>query len=100
MAIRPALRNILKVVGDLSKKDVNTNVVDTEVIQHSGLSSVEVYDYLNELGSLGLIKMLKPISHRKEKDSETFKLLNITKKGLAELELELEFEFRNLLETP
>ena len=101
MVIRPALRNILKVVGDLSKKDVNTNVVDTEVVQHSdGISSAEVYDYLNELGSLGLIKMLKPISHRKEKDSETFKLLNITKKGLAELELEFEFEFRNLLETP
>ena len=43
MAIRPALRYILKVVGDLSKKDVNTNVVDTEVIQHSdGISSAEV----------------------------------------------------------
>ena len=91
MAIRPALRNILRVVGDLSKKDVNTNVVDSEVIQHSGdLSSAEVYDYLNELKLLGLIKMLKPISHGKEKDSETFRLLNITEKGLAELELELE----------
>ena len=31
MAIRPALRNILKVVGDLSHYNVNTNVVDTEV---------------------------------------------------------------------
>ena len=93
MAIRPALRNILKVVGDLSKKDVNTNVVDTEVIQHSGgHSCAEVYDYLNELKLLGLIKMLKPISHRKEKDSETFRLLNITEKELAELELELESE--------
>jgi DNA-binding PadR family transcriptional regulator len=91
MEIRPALRNILKVVGDLSKKDVNTNVLDTEVIQHSGgLSSADVYDYLNELESLGLIKMVKPISDKKEKDVETFKLLNITEKGLAELELELE----------
>jgi hypothetical protein len=93
MAIGPALRNVLKVVGDLSKKDVNTNVVDTEVIQHSGgHSCAEVYDYLNELKLLGLIKMLKPISHRKEKDSETFRLLNITEKELAELELELESE--------
>jgi DNA-binding PadR family transcriptional regulator len=90
MAIRPALRNILKVVGDLSKKDINTNVVDTEVIQHSsGLSSAEVYDYLNELESLGLIKMLKPISHRKETDSETFGLLNITKEGVEELQSNL-----------
>ena len=91
MVIRPALRNILKVVGDLSKKDVNTNVVDTEVIQHSGgLSSAEVYDCLNEIESLGLIKMMKPINDKKEKDIETFRLLNITEKGLVELELELE----------
>jgi hypothetical protein len=87
MTIRPALRNILKVVCDLSKKDVNTNVVDTEVIQHSnGLSSAEVYEYLNEIESLGLIKMVKPINDKKEKDSETFRLLNITEKGLAELQ--------------
>ena len=29
MTIRPSLRNILKVVGDLSYYDVTTNVVDT-----------------------------------------------------------------------
>jgi Mn-dependent DtxR family transcriptional regulator len=87
MAIRPALRNVLKVVGDLSKKDVTTNVVDTEVVQHSGgLSSAEVSDYLNELESLGLIKMVKPVNDKKEKDVETIRLLNITEKGLAELQ--------------
>lgn len=87
MAIRPVLRNILKVVGDLSKKDTNTNVVDTEVVQHSdGLSSAEVYEYLNEIESLGLIKMVKSINDKKEKDVETFRLLNITEKGLEELQ--------------
>lgn len=86
MAVRPVLRNILKVVGDLSKRNINTNVVDTEVVQHSGgLSSAEVYDYLNELESLGLIKMVKPVSDEKEKYVETLRLLNITEKGLAEL---------------
>ena len=91
MTIRPALRNILKVAGDLSDHDVTTNVVDTSVVQHSGdLSSLDVYDCLEELESLGLIKMVKPINDKKEKDVETFKLLNITEKGLAELELELE----------
>ena len=86
MAVRPVLRNLLKVVGDLSKRDINTNVVDTEVVQHSGgLSSAEVYDYLNELELLGLIKMVKPASDEKEKDVETLRLLNITEKGLAEL---------------
>ena len=87
MTIRPALRNILKVVGDLSDYDVTTNVVDTSVVQHSGdLSSLDVYDCLEELESLGLIKMVQPIGDTTEKkDDETFRLLNITKKGLEEL---------------
>ena len=87
MTIRPALRNILKVVGDLSHYDVTTNVVDTSVVQHSGgLSSLDVYESLEELKSLGLIKMVQPIGDTKEKkDDETFRLLNITKEGLEEL---------------
>jgi hypothetical protein len=88
MTIRPALRNILKVVGDLSNYDVITNVVDTSVVQHSGgLLSLDVYDCLEELESLGLIKMVQPIGDTKEKkDDETFRLLNITKEGLEELQ--------------
>jgi hypothetical protein len=87
MTIRPALRNILKVVGDLSDYDLTTNVVDTSVVQHSGdLSSLDVYDCLEELESLGLIKMVQPIGDTTEKnDDETFRLLNMTKKGLEEL---------------
>ena len=87
MTIRSALRNLLKVVGDLSDYDVTTNVVDTSVVQHSGgLSSLDVYDSLEELESLGLIKMVQPIGDTKEKkDDETFRLLNITKEGLEEL---------------
>jgi hypothetical protein len=79
LAIRPALRNILKVVGDLSNYDVTTNVVDTSVVQRcDGLSSLDVYDCLEELESLGLIKMVQPIGDTKEKkDDETFRLLNI-----------------------
>ena len=87
MAIRPALRNILEIVGNLAHYDVTTNVVDTTVVQHGDShSSLEVYDYLEELETLGLIKMLHPIGDTKEKkDSETFRLLNITKEGLEEL---------------
>jgi small nuclear ribonucleoprotein (snRNP)-like protein len=87
MAIRPALRNILEVVGSLAHYDVTTNVVDTTVVQHSDShSSLEVYDCLEELETLGLIKMLQPIGDTKEKkDSETFRLLNITKEGLEKL---------------
>jgi hypothetical protein len=88
MAIRPALRNILELIGGLSYYDVNTNVVDTTLVQHSGShSSAQVHDYLNELESLGLVKMLQPISDTKEKkDSNTFRLLNITKEALKKLQ--------------
>jgi hypothetical protein len=66
---------------------MNTNVVGTSVVEHGdGLSSIEVYDYLEELESLGLIKMLQLIGDTKEKtDDQTFRLVNITKKGLEEL---------------
>lgn len=54
MAIKPALRNVLEIVGDLSNQDVNANVVDTSVAQHDNVhSSIEVYDCLEELESLG-----------------------------------------------
>jgi hypothetical protein len=67
--------------------DVTTNVVDTSVVQHSGgLSSLDVYDCLEELESLGLVKMVQPIGDMIEKkDEETFRLLNITKEGLEQL---------------
>ena len=87
MAIRPASRNILELIGRLSHYDIHTNVVDTELVQYSSShSSAEVYDCLNELELLGLIKKLQPISDTKEKDSNTFRLLNITKEGLKELQ--------------
>lgn len=88
MEIRPALRNVLEIVGRLAHYDINTNVVDTSVVQHGDSHySLEVYDCLEELESLGLIKMLQPIGDTKEKkDGETFRLLNITKEGLKELQ--------------
>jgi DNA-binding PadR family transcriptional regulator len=48
---------------------------------------MKVYDCLDELESLGLIKMLQPVPDTKEKnDDQTFRLLNITEKGLEELQ--------------
>jgi hypothetical protein len=62
-------------------------VVDTSVVEYGdGLTSIEVYDCLEELESLGLIKMLQPIGDTKEKmEDQTFRLLNITKEGLEEI---------------
>ena len=87
MVIKPKLRSILEIVGDLSDKNDSTNVVDTTVARYAeDLSNEEVNDCLNELELLGLIKMLQRTRNMKgKKDSESFRLLNITKAGLEEL---------------
>jgi hypothetical protein len=87
MVIKPKLRSILEVVGDLSDKNDSTNVVDTSVVRYAeDLSTEEVNDCLNELELLGLIKMLQRTRNMKgKKDGESFRLLNITKAGLEEL---------------
>jgi hypothetical protein len=86
MVIKPKLRNVLEVVGDLSDKDVSTNVVDASVAKHvDKLSTDEVNDCLNELELLGLIKMLQRTGNMEKKGGEVFRLLNITKAGLVEL---------------
>jgi hypothetical protein len=87
MVIKPKLRNILEVVGDLSDKDASTNVVDTSVAHYAeDLSTEEVNDCLNELELLGLIKMLQRTRNVKgKKAGQSFRLLNITKAGLVEL---------------
>ena len=57
MAIRPALRNVLEIVGRLAHYDINTNVVDTSVVQHcdshSSLASFFLLVLLNK--NLGFI---------------------------------------------
>ena len=87
MVIKPKLRSILEIVGDLSDKNDSTNVVDTTVARYAeDLSNEEVNDCLNELELLGLIKMLQRTRNMKgKKDGGSFRLLNITKAGLEEL---------------
>lgn len=85
MTIRPSLRNILEIISDLSNNDVNTNVIDTSVVERSGLPATEVDNYLGELFSLGLIKMLQRISDAENDKGQKYRLLNITREGLQEL---------------
>jgi hypothetical protein len=87
MVIKPKLRSILEVVGDLSDKNDSINVVDTTVARYAeDLSTEEVNDCLNELELLGLIKMLQRTRNvKEEKAGEAFRLLNITKAGVFEL---------------
>jgi hypothetical protein len=84
MVIKEPLRNILKIIADLSYNDVNTNVFDTAVVERSSLPATEVDNYLVELSSLGFIKILQKVSDADNK-GQNFRLLNITRDGLQEL---------------
>jgi hypothetical protein len=85
MVINRLLRNILKIIADLSRSDVNANIFDTTVVEHSDLPSETVSRLLVELSSLGLIKMLKRTGDEENNKNQYFRILNITRKGLQEL---------------
>jgi hypothetical protein len=78
--IKSELRRILDIVADLSQNDIKKDVLETEIISHSGLSAVEVRNHLNELEWLNLVKesSLPRPSHAE------FRLWNVTEKGLQE----------------
>jgi predicted transcriptional regulator len=83
--INQPLRNILEIVADLSHNNVNNNIFDTAVAEHSDLPSAKVNNYLTELSAIGLIKMLKRASNAEKDKDKYIRLLNITQKGLQEL---------------
>jgi hypothetical protein len=85
MVINRLPRNILKIIADLSHNDVNANILDIAVVEHSDLPSEEVSRLLVELSSLGLIKMLKKTGDEENNKNQYFRILNITRKGLQEL---------------
>ncbi len=72
-------RKILDIVADLSQNDVKKDVLETEIISHSGLPAVEVRNYLNDLQWLNLVKEALPRPRHAE-----FRLWNITEKGLQD----------------
>jgi predicted transcriptional regulator len=77
--IKSEVRRILDIVADLSQNDVKKDVLETEIISHSGLSDVEVRNYLNELEWLNLVKEALPRPSHAE-----YRLWNITEKGLQD----------------
>jgi hypothetical protein len=78
--IKPELGRILDIVADLSQKDVKKDVLESEIISHSGLSDLEVRNHLNELDWLHLVKEVLP-----RPTHEEFRLWNVTEKGLQEI---------------
>ena len=77
--IKSEARRILDIVADLSQNDVKKDVLETEIISHSGLTAVEVRNFLYELEWLHLVKEGLPRPSHAE-----FRLWNVTEKGLQE----------------
>jgi hypothetical protein len=77
--IKSELRRILDIVADLSQNDVKKDVLETEIVSHSGLSDLEVRNHLNDLEWLHLVKEALPKPNHAE-----FRLWNVTEKGLQE----------------
>ena len=77
--IKSELRRILDIVADLSQNDVKKDVLETEIISHSGLSDVETRNYLHDLEWLNLVKEALPRPSHAE-----FRLWNVTEKGLQD----------------
>jgi hypothetical protein len=78
--IKSEVRRILEIVADLSQNDVKKDVLESEIISHSGLPDVEVRNYLNELEWLHLIKEALPRPSHAE-----FRLWSVTERGLQKL---------------
>ena len=77
--IKPELRRILDIVVNLSRNDVKKDVLETEIISHSGLPASEVRNYLAELEWLNLAKEAQPRPSHAE-----YRLWNVTEMGLQE----------------
>ena len=77
--IKSELRRILDIVADLSQNNVKKDVLETEIISHSGLTDVEVRNYLGELEWMNLAKEALPRPSHAE-----YRLWNVTEKGLQE----------------
>jgi len=77
--IKSELRRILDIVADLSEDDVKKDVLETEIISHSGLPDIETRNYLHELEWLNLVKEALPRPSHAE-----YRLWNVTEKGLQE----------------
>ena len=78
--LREELNNIFNIIAELSTNDTETDVLDHAIITRANLPRDEVYKYLNELRSLGLIK------EGSRPTGVDFRLYRLTREGLNKLE--------------
>lgn len=77
LTMKSEAKRILDIVADLSQYDTKRDVLETEIISQSGLPTVEVRNYLNDLEWQNLVKEAQPRSRHVE-----YRLWSITEKGL------------------
>lgn len=77
--IKSEVRRILDILADLSQNDVKKDVLETDIISHSGLPAIEVRNYLYQLQWLNLVKEALPRPSHAE-----YRLWNVTEKGLQD----------------
>lgn len=80
LPLRDELRNILNIVAEIAQNDAETDVRDSAIISRANLPREEVYKYLNELRSLGLI-----LEQGSRPAGVDYRLYRITASGLNKL---------------
>ena len=80
LPLRDELMNILNIVGEIAQNDAETDVRDSAIISRANLPREEVYRYLNELRSLGLI-----LEQGSRPAGVDYRLYRITAGGLNKL---------------
>ena len=76
MSLSEGQRRILNIIEEKTTRSVSTSILDTAIIQASGLPADEVNTYLSQLEGLGLITLGIKVS------GADFRLVNITPAGL------------------
>ena len=76
MSFRDQLSNLLVIIADLAKNNIENSVYTSFIIEHTDLSDEEVFKYLHELESRGLIILGSKLPR------SNLRLINITKEGL------------------
>ena len=76
----PGLRNVLDILAELAHNDIETDVIESNIISQSGLPKSEVQIYLNELESRRFAEEVRP-----RPSGVDFRLWRMNKQGLEAL---------------
>ena len=85
MVLRQQLRDILALIAERLHSNMNEAELDTWFIDNAGLPEEEIRKYLNELQSLGKIRIDKGVSGAMDQQGREYRMVSITREGIEEL---------------